>query len=104
MDGIKLLAIQGLEQKCQSKKKKLKHAQYKNCRLLRGRVTLDCDGGMVIGVSSMGLEYKAVEYQLTPLHQSSPGLHIAVEYDRGQFAIAGGVGGSSVCWQLLLHD
>ena len=39
-------------------------------------------------------------YQLTPLGQPAPDLHIAHEVSGGRFAIAGGVAGQRVCWQV----
>jgi hypothetical protein len=39
-------------------------------------------------------------YQLTPLGQPAPDLHIAGEVSGGRFAIAGGRAGQRVCWQV----
>jgi hypothetical protein len=43
---------------------------------------------------------RSFRYQLTPIGAPCPDLHVAREIRKGTFAIAGGVPGAKVCWQV----
>ena len=80
----------------------LRHASVESdqmANLYRGRVTLDANGESWIAMpewfSSLN---KNIEYQLTALGVSMPGLFVKTEMLNGHWQIAGGKAGAKVSW------
>ncbi len=67
----------------------------------RGRATFDANGEAVINLPSyFSAAAETPEYQLTPIGQAMPDLHVAEEIIDGVFKLAGGRTGKSVSWQV----
>lgn len=66
-----------------------------------GVVTLDGQGQAIVEMPSyfetLNSDYR---YQLTPLGQAAPNLHISEEIKQRKFKIAGGLAGQKVSWQV----
>lgn len=72
-----------------------------------GVATLDEKGEATIVLPSYFMALNdSFRYQLTPIGQPQPNLHIQSEVDQNQFAIAGGASGGRVSWQItgIRHD
>jgi hypothetical protein len=67
----------------------------------RGNVVLDANGQATVRLPryfrALNRDYS---YQLTAVGAQAPGLYVAREIERNSFAIAGGVPGQKVCWQV----
>lgn len=66
-----------------------------------GTVTLDARGRATVKMPRWfdALNHE-LRYQLTAVGAAAPGLHVAREYAKGGFAIAGGASRQKVCWQV----
>jgi hypothetical protein len=66
-----------------------------------GTVTLDSRGRAIVRLpryfEALNRDHR---YQLTAIGAEAPGLHVAREIERNRFAIAGGVAGQKICWQV----
>ena len=66
-----------------------------------GVVTLDSQGQAIVELppwfGALNSDYR---YQLTAIGAAAPGLYISQEVTNGRFAIAGGVPGQKVSWQI----
>jgi hypothetical protein len=66
-----------------------------------GTVTLDRRGRAVVRLPAWFVALNEdFRYQLTPIGQSAPDLHVAREVADDRFEIAGGAPGTKVCWQI----
>lgn len=66
-----------------------------------GKVELDEEGEAEVQLpSGVSDSFDDFLYQLTPIGDPAPNLHIAEEIDEARFRISGGVPGKSVCWQV----
>ena len=69
--------------------------------LYSGTVTLDPKGTATIRLPRyFGTLNREFCYQLTAIGAQAPGLHVSREVESNRFAIAGGVPGQKVCWQV----
>jgi hypothetical protein len=82
----------------------LEHASVdapERLNMYSGTVTLDQDGQATVRmpryIRAFNRDYR---YQLTPIGAQAPGLYVARKIERNSFAIAGGVPGQEVCWQV----
>lgn len=66
-----------------------------------GRILLDDAGGARVNLpTGSPSDYTEYLYQLTPIGRPAPGLYVAAEIEKGEFQIAGGSPGQTVCWQV----
>ncbi|MFH1892183.1 MAG: hypothetical protein ABIK83_05805 [Candidatus Zixiibacteriota bacterium] len=69
--------------------------------IYNGNVTLDAEGAAIVHLpdyfDALNRDFR---YQLTPIGAPAPELHVAQKVEGSQFAIAGGVPGLEVSWQI----
>lgn len=69
--------------------------------IYRGSATLNSRGEATVRLPDWAQAFNAeFEYQLTPIGDSAPELHVAEELRNGRFRIAGGHSGQRVSWQV----
>jgi hypothetical protein len=101
---FKSVSLFSIDHPLDPKRKVLNHAsveapEYKT--FYDGAVVLSAKGEATVKLPRWfdALNHE-LRYQLTAIGRAAPGLHVAREYARGSFAIAGGAPRQKVCWQV----